>query len=150
MIVIARKGGKFPKVAATVVKFLTAWAEAATAVIGEGKYPAIILPQNPRVRVQRASLLRFLIDRKGFYALPVIPSKVLNNPAAMMLDGPAGPMAPKGKRWMDSCWIVPADSLGKSGTADRSQCNSIRLWIEQNVPTVDSADVAVLFLPHAD
>lgn len=149
MIVIARKGGKFPKVGAHVVKFLTAWMEAAVSIIGEGKYPAIVLPQNPRVRVQRASLLKFLLDRKGFYALPVIPSKVLNNPAAMVLDGPDGPMAPKGKRWIDSCWIVPADSLGKSGEADRSQCNSIRLWIEQNVPTVDSADVAVLFLPNA-
>jgi len=149
MIIIARKGGKFGKVAANVLRFLTAWGEAATAVIGEGKYPAIILPQNPRVRVQRASLLSFLLDRKGFYALPVIPSKVLNNPAALLLDGPDGPMAGKGKRWIDSCWIVPADSLGKSGEADRSQCNSIRLWIEQNVPTVDTADVAVLYVPYA-
>lgn len=111
-----------------------------------------------RVRVQRPSMASndatgFFLPAKGrkvseFYRLPVVPSKVLNNAAALILDGPDGPMASKGKAWVDTCgWVVPTDSLGKSGVADRSQANSIRLWIAQNLAdVVAEEDVAVILV----
>lgn len=168
MIVIARKSSTKVNLPATMLAFLKAWHSEAVSLMESAPeretvvdldserrlpgFPAVKCVSNPRPRVQRPSLLGLFLPlgrakASEFSKLPIIPSKVLNNPAAMILDGPDGPMAPVGKRWIDSCYVIPADSLGKSGEADRSQCNSIRLWIEQNVPAVDSADVAVLFLP---
>ncbi len=138
-VLIFRKGNNRPTITAKVVEMVVA-----------------ILTH--KVRVQRPSLaskdgVGFFLPAKGkkvsdFYRLPVVPSKVLNNPAALILDGPDGPMAGKGKTWADVCGFeIPADSLGKAATADRSQANSLRLWISQNLSLVVSEeDVAVILV----
>lgn len=138
-IIIFRRGDNRPTITPTII----------------GQVLAIL---THKVRVQRPSMASkeghgFFLPAKGrkvsdFYRLPVVPSKVLNSPAALLLDGPDGPMAGKGKTWADVAgWEIPADSLGKAGIADRSQANSVRLWIEQNLSlVVDPADVSVIFL----
>lgn len=79
-------------------------------------------------RVKRPSLLAFLADPKGFYGLPALAPKVIDNKAIRIIDhGHAG-------------WVVPADSLGRSGTADRSQAESIKLWIGKNAAHLVNID----------
>lgn len=138
-ILIFRKGDNRPSITATIIA-------------------QVIAILTHKVRVQRPSLaskdgVGFFLPAKGkkvsdFYRLPVVPSRVLNNPAALILDGPDGPMAGKGKTWVDLCGFeVPADSLGKAATADRSQANSLRLWISQNLSAVVAEeDVAVILV----
>jgi hypothetical protein len=138
-ILIFRKGDNRPSITATIIA-------------------QVVAILTHKVRVQRPSLaskdgVGFFLPAKGkkvsdFYRLPIVPSKVLNNPAALLLDGPDGPMAGKGKTWADLCgYEVPADSLGKAATADRSQANSLRLWISQNLPAVVAEeDVAVILV----
>lgn len=88
-------------------------------------------------RVQRPSLLEFLLD--AFYRLPKLPQAIIDSPVIRVTEH------------KDDGWTVPADSLGRKGTAvlddeksARSAAESIRLWMAKNVPTADTDKMAVV------
>lgn len=82
-------------------------------------------------RVERPSLLDFLAD--GFYSLDAVPAD-FHKPANLLDYSRCG-------------WIIPTDSLGKAGRADRSAVQSIVLWIKQNCgEMVNPAHVSILLL----
>lgn len=113
---------------------------------------------GPKVRVKRPATLGLFVPAKGrkvsaFYSLPIVPSAIVNNAAALVCDGPDGTDVPFGQSWVARCgFLVPADDLGKyreSGlpkVADANSArNSLRLWVEQNVgPLVSMDDVSVV------
>lgn len=110
---------------------------------------------GPKVRVRRPGVEALMIperagQRSAFYRLPVVPSAILNNPAALACDGPDGEDVAPGQTWADLAgFVLTGDDLGRAGCADRSSANSVRLWIEQNLaPVVDTADVSVVLLAH--
>lgn len=78
-------------------------------------------------RVQRPSLQDFFLSGE-FLTLPALSPSVIDNRARRVTDH------------ADDGWEVPADSLGRKGTADASQAQSILLWIKKNLPDVVNAD----------
>lgn len=85
-------------------------------------------------RVRRPEVEAFLRD--GFYNLPALPTKVIDNKGLRLL-----------KHRQDG-WVVPVGSLGRSGRADRSAVESIRLWIAQNMGHVVNPDhLAIVVQP---
>ena len=119
---------------------------------------------GPKVRVKRPATAALFIPAKGrkvsaFYNLPVLPSAIVNNAAALMADGPTGADC----KWKDnylatSAFIVPMDDLGKyreNGLATvgdaNSARNSLRLWIDQNLgPVVNMDDLSIVHYPLPD
>lgn len=113
---------------------------------------------GPKVRVKRPAVAGLFVPAKGrkvsaFYGLPIVPSAIVNNAAALVCDGPDGTDVAFDQSWVARCgFIVPADNLGKyreSGLASvadaNSARNSLRLWIEQNVgPMVSMDDVSIV------
>lgn len=76
--------------------------------------------------------------KSEFYRLPIVPSAVVNNPAALVLDGPAGPDAPAGSTWLDVAgWEVPVEAVHSPET--------IRLFYKKHLrELVDPEDVSVV------
>lgn len=113
---------------------------------------------GPKVRAKRPAVLGLFVPAKGrkvspFYGLPIVPSAIVNNAAALVCDGPDGTDVAFGESWVARCgFIVPADCLGKyreSGLASvddaNSARNSLRLWVEQNMgPMVSMDDVSIV------
>jgi len=113
---------------------------------------------GPKVRVKRPAVLGLFVPAKGrkvsaFYGLPIVPSAIVNNVAALVCDGPDGTDVAFGESWVARCgFIVPADNLGKYGESGlltvanaNSARNSLRLWIEQNMgPMVSMDDVSIV------
>lgn len=103
---------------------------------------------SPAVRKQRPALAALFIParagvRSTFYKLPVIPSAVVNNPAALLLLGPAHEdmmnPAPVGQRWVDMMLPAPPDG-GAANTPE-----NVRGFIKNHLgPVVDAADLAVI------
>lgn len=77
-------------------------------------------------RVRRPSLEAFLAD--GFYSLPALTPSLIKNKAMRMLDHSG------------DGFVVPADSLGRSGVADASAVESINLWIKKNMAHLVNPD----------
>lgn len=96
-------------------------------------------------RVKRPALWDFFAPsgrkRSAFHSLPALPSSVIDNPAARLLDhGSDG-------------WIVPLDCLGRRGVADVSGGESVRAWIEKWIVSaglVGPDEVAVVFERRLD
>lgn len=113
---------------------------------------------GPKVRVKRPAILGLFVPVKGrkvsaFYGLPIVPSAIVNNAAALVCDGPDGTDVAFGESWVGRCgFLVPADCLGKyreTGLASvddaNSARNSLRLWVEQNMgPIVSMDDVSIV------
>lgn len=78
-------------------------------------------------RVHRPSLQDFFLSG-DFHKLPALSPQIIDNRALRILDhASAG-------------WEVPADSLGRKGSADSSQAQSIILWIKKNLAGVVNPD----------
>lgn len=84
-------------------------------------------------RVKRPSLVAFFLSGE-FNSLPALSTRCIDN---------------RGHRLMEhrnDGWVIPDDSLGRSGTADRAQAQSIILWIKGNLSDVvdpDSVSIVV-------
>lgn len=78
-------------------------------------------------RVQRPALQEFFLSGE-FHKLPALSPQVIDNRALRMLDH------------AEAGWDVPTDSLGRKGTADASQAQSIILWIKKNLGDVVNPD----------
>ncbi len=75
-------------------------------------------------RVQREGLLEHFIPApkvSPFHRQPSLLASLIDNPALRRLEHEA------------DGWLVPADSLGRKGEADRSQAQSIVLWLKKHV-----------------
>lgn len=97
-----------------------------------------------RARVQRPDVVDFIAGG-DFYRLPVTPGRVIDSPADRVLDH-------KGSRW-----VVPVDNFGRvqdavaSGDpkAMRSACQSLLLWIKQNLgDCIDTSDLSIVIDPE--
>lgn len=132
-VYLVRKGGPAPKVSK---------AEAAK----------MAAQRATRCRVQRPEFVEFLTSG-GFYAMPVMPGDVVNDPAKFALCGPDHPEynAPKTKTWAKvGAWPVPVGSMGRAKTraamtgddpeAARSAAESIRLWAKSWCSDMIDAD----------
>ncbi len=75
-------------------------------------------------RVDRPGLLEHFIPsprKSPFHRQPALLASLIDNPAMRRLEH------------LEDGWLVPADSLGRSGTADRSQAQSIVLWLKKHI-----------------
>lgn len=118
---------------------------------------------GPKVRVKRTGIAGLFVPGKGrkvsdFYkVLPVLPSALVNNAAALVADGPKGQDCKWEDSWIMQCgWIVPDADLGKYretgllSVEDANSCrNSLRLWITQNLgEVVDVNDLSIVHFWH--
>jgi hypothetical protein len=85
-----------------------------------------------KARVTRPALLDHLLGG-GFHAQAALPPAVIDNRAERIIEHHA------------DGWTIPADSLGRPGTANPA--DSILLWIKKNVPTVDPSEVSIVVEP---
>lgn len=83
-------------------------------------------------RVNRPAIVD-LFTSGAFDTLPTLPTEYRNAPRLRVVDGTAASHG----------WIVPSDDLGRTGRADQSVANSIRLWITKNL-SVDPAAFAIV------
>ena len=112
---------------------------------------------GPKVRVKRPGIVAAIVPAKGrkvspFYHLPLVPSSIVNNAAALVADGPNGADVPFSESWIaTSAIMVDAADLGKyrdglANVADANSCrNSLRLWITQNLgDVIDPDDLSIV------
>lgn len=97
-----------------------------------------------RARVQRPAVVDFVAGG-DFYRLPETPARVIDSPADRVLNHKA------------NRWVVPTDQFGRvqeavaSGDpkAMRSACQSLLLWIKQNLSEcIDTADLSIVIDPE--
>ena len=74
-------------------------------------------------RVKRPSLQDFFLSG-DFAKLPALSPQVIDNRPRRITDH------------AEDGWEVPVDSLGRKGTADASQAQSILLWVKKNLADV--------------
>jgi len=85
-------------------------------------------------RIQRPDVAELFLSG-AFYDLAPLDPAERTTPA---LRAHRGTAKAKG-------WIIPADQLGRTGRADQSVANSIRLWITKNMAeAVRPADLTVV------
>lgn len=89
-------------------------------------------------KVRRPSLESFFIPAKAgtksdFYKLPALPQHVIDNAPMRIYE------------FEDAGWLVPEDSQGRNPGANRSNAQSILLWIKQRLAdVVNPEDVSVV------
>jgi hypothetical protein len=91
-------------------------------------------------RVQRPTLAEHFISGEA-YKMDTLPSDERSTPALRQHRGSA-----------QRCgFILPTEELGRTGRADRSVANSVRLWIEKNLgPVVNVSDFLIVAEPIED
>lgn len=125
MLVIFRRGGNAPR--PTRVE------------IGAVLRRIAIVVRKPRPLLVALFVPERAGRRSAFYRLPLCPSAVVNNPAALRLSGPGGDDVPESESWIAIGGLVVPDD-GATNTAE-----NVRLFIKNHLgPLVDPADVAVV------
>ena len=78
-------------------------------------------------RVRRPSVEELFVSG-AFFDLPELSPKCIDNRGHRLM------------RHRADGFVVPADSLGRKGTADRAAAQSLLLWIKQNLGAYVGAD----------